>query len=122
MTRSRGRLETSAAAFAWFVGLYALPFLHNLDHRNDHTHGPADVAHHHHHGHEEEHSHPVPLDSDHGTGSLLHFAAAAVGAPELELPQVGPLVPLPPHPCPRPAPSTPRRIVLVRGPPAVDFL
>jgi hypothetical protein len=121
MTWTRERLGAGTAAFAWFLGLYALPFVHNLDHRDDHSHGPVEVAEDH-HGHEEENPHPLPLDSDHGAGSLLHFAAAAVEAPALELPQVGPRISLPLPPCPRPAPSTPIRTVLVRGPPVVDLL
>jgi hypothetical protein len=125
MTRTRGRLGASTGAFAWFLGLYALPLVHNLDHRDDHTHGPTAVADHYHdheQDDEEEHSHPVPLDSDHGTGSVLHFAAASLGALAVELPSIGPRIALPPPPGPLPAPSPPLKIVLVRGPPAVDSL
>jgi hypothetical protein len=118
MVRRVRALPVSAAALAWLIGLYALPLAHNLDHRDDHTHGPEPA----------EHSHPhephdkVPLDSDHGSASVLHFAAAALQVCGIELPQIGPRALLPEPPSPRVAPSIPDRVVLVRGPPVIDFL
>ncbi len=128
MVRRARPLPIAAAAFGWVFGLYALPLAHNVNHRNDHTHGPAPAEHvpPHEEGHPHAHPHApegkVPLDSDHGTGSVLHFAAAALSIRGGDLPQVGPRAFLPPPPSPRVAPSIPARIVLVRGPPVVDFL
>jgi hypothetical protein len=122
-TRIRPRIAAAAAALAWVLGLYALPLVHNLHHQDDHTHGPAGLAEHRHpheHPHSRGHGGRVPLDSDHGSGSVLHFAAAAIGAKTFELPAAGPKIPLPPPPSPRKAPSTPARIVLARGPPGDD--
>jgi hypothetical protein len=127
MLRRARQLPVGAAVFAWLTGLYALPLAHNIQHRNDHSHGPSPAGHA--HAHEEPHSHPhprdtddrVPLDSDHGTGSVLHFAAAAVESHRVELPQAGPRALLPAPPAPRVAASIPARIVFVRGPPLIDL-
>ncbi|MGH9333049.1 MAG: hypothetical protein ACRD21_04795, partial [Vicinamibacteria bacterium] len=131
------REAASHAAVFWFLGVYALPVIHNLDHRPDHTHGrPERHAAEHGHGHSHgdpsaPHHHdsapsppfpeeePSPFAPGHGEGSLLHFAAAVVESQAFALPEprslVAPLFP----PCERGAPSTPALFVSARGPPTV---
>jgi hypothetical protein len=97
--------STVAGALVWFCGLHALPFLHNLDHRSDHTHAAPSHSHSHLHAndlaHADRHVHPHvqqvppvdddgrgPSDPDHGEGSLLHFAAVVVVSQPAMLPQL----------------------------------
>ncbi len=89
----------------WFGGLHALPLLHNLDHRSDHTHAAPRRSHSHpsasDHAHRDLHKHPhvhesppleddghEPPDPDHGEGSLLHFAAVVVASQPAMLPKL----------------------------------
>jgi len=81
-------LRATVAALVWLGGLYVLPFLHNLDHRSDHTH--AAPAHSHPHVHEStppDGHRREPLDPHHGEGSVLHFAAVVVGTELVVLPE-----------------------------------
>jgi hypothetical protein len=107
--------------------LYALPLLHNLDHRADHTH--ANAAHSHSSASEHVHPHPPasttpdpqgrePLDPEHGEGSLLHFAAVVVGEEPTVLPELVYTV-LSVATEPVPTIDTPALLAfLARGPPA----
>jgi hypothetical protein len=121
LTRARLRVPASAgAAFGWLLGLYVLPLLHNVGHRNDHVHGAEVAPSAHSHPHESVPEAPggsLPIDTDHGSLSVLHFAAAALGAQAVDVPQPGLKAVLPAPSSPRDAPSTPRLAVLVRGPP-----
>jgi hypothetical protein len=103
----RGR--ALVALWLWGAALYVGPLLHNLDHRDDHTHGAGRAAHAvrtHAHPHARPHAHdgdhgepgawhtdglppavreaahtPRGSDPDHGLGSILHFAAAMLDDP-----------------------------------------
>lgn len=111
----------------WFGGLYALPFLHSLDHRADHTHGAPGHSHPHPPPHSEPHAHDAapadepgrePLDPDHGEGSLLHFAAVVVGSQPAVLPKLPDAI-VPVSVGDAPSVDTPALLAfLARGPPA----
>jgi hypothetical protein len=129
MPSTSRRRSAAGAAFLWFFGLYALPLLHNIHHRADHTHGPLPhPSHRHVHSgaavHHADHDRPghekddrEPIDSEHGAGSVLHFAVAALGGHAATLPEPGPiLAPLEPPPLVRAA-SIPEILLSVRGPP-----
>jgi hypothetical protein len=70
---------------AWLLAVHIQPLIHNVEHRNDHSHGPE--AHHHDHDHDSEHDLPaVPISDEHGSGSTLHYAAAVAAAPVFTVP------------------------------------
>jgi hypothetical protein len=72
---------------AWLLAVQVQPLVHNVGHRNDHSHGPQ--AHDRDHGHEHDHDHDapaIPIPDDHGAGSTLHYAAAMAAAPVFTLP------------------------------------
>lgn len=110
----------------WLGGMAVLPLLHNVDHRNDHTH--TDSVHAHSHSATHEHPHDgassssgherQPLDPEHGEGSLLHFAAAAVGETPALVPRlINSVVAGSSLRLPRVHPPN-RLTVVARGPPA----
>lgn len=133
------RVVASAAAGLWFIGLNVLPLVHNLDHRNDHSHGPpavTRVSRTHSHGGGAAHTHvaevtwhsypdlpspaePVPKerDHDHGKRSILHFAVAILGAEAQDVPEPGSSVIAVVLPASQPAPSVARSLPFARGPP-----
>lgn len=97
------QLPATAGLVIWVSGMVMLPFLHNLNHRPDHTHPDSAHSHSHSGGHSHPHAHEhpheqassssseherEPLDPEHGEGSLLHFAAVVVGAKPAVLPRV----------------------------------
>lgn len=109
------RRIAGGATLVWVLGLYLLPLLHSLNHRDDHSHGAQAPDHSHpssdasHRGpagptHEHPHPHPhadsgesaetpgvpsTPPDRDHGDGSLLHFAIGVVETRAVTLPMPG---------------------------------
>lgn len=130
-TGTRRRASAGTAVLLWVGGLYALPFAHNINHHANHTHGPPPSDHQHHHPHahdraehDQDHDEPghpkndrEPIDKDHGVGSVLHFAVAALDSQAATLPEPGPIVAPLDAPALRPADSAPAPLVKVRGPP-----
>jgi hypothetical protein len=144
--RSVRRARALGSVLLWGLGLHVLPLLHNLEHRDDHTHGPGGpggayrqgddrIGHGHGHDYDRPHAHPaVPpsdtselrlpgqdpggTDPDHGLGSVLHFAAAIAGSDPMATPGPGPTIDAVLDDTRTPAPFRPLRLLPARGPPS----